>query len=135
MRSEGVIDERTRMVNVIVRVERPYDTVPPLAMGLFATVEIEGVTVPDALWLPRSVVHEGNLVWIVDGESRIRFRPVDVVRFDDDRVLVTGVEEGELVAVSPIKIVTDGIKVNYMVEGAEPPVENAPGAGTREEEQ
>ena len=123
MRSEGVLDERTRMVNVIVRVERPYDTVPPLAMGLFATVEIEGVTVPYALWLPRSAVHEGNVVWIVDGESRIRFRTVDVVRFDGDRVLITGIEEGELVAVSPVKIVTDGIKVNYKTEARERPTE------------
>ena len=123
MRSEGVLDERTRMVNVTVRVERPYDTVPPLAMGLFATVEIEGVAVPDALWLPRSGVHEGNVVWIVDGESRIRFKPVDVVRFDGDRVLVTGIEDGELIAVSPVKIVTDGIKVNYKTEARDRPTE------------
>ena len=123
MRSEGVIDERTRMIKVIVRVERPYDTVPPLAMGLFVIVEIEGVTVPDAIWLPRSTVHENDIVWIIDGESRIRFRPVDVVRFDGDRVLVTGIEDGELIAVSPVKIVTDGIKVNYKTEGRERPAE------------
>jgi RND family efflux transporter MFP subunit len=117
MRAEGVIDERTRMVNVIVRVERPYDSVPPLAMGLFVTVEIDGVTVPDAVWLPRSAVREKDVVWIVDGESRIRFRPVEVVRFDGDRALVTGIENGELVAVSTIKIITDGMKVNYQTAG------------------
>ena len=60
MRAEGVLDERTRMVNVVVRVERPYDSVPPLAMGLFVTIEIRGVEVPDAVWLPRSAVHEGG---------------------------------------------------------------------------
>jgi len=117
MRAEGVLDERTRMVNVVVRVERPYDSVPPLAMGFFVTVEIEGVEVPDALWLPRSAVHEEDIAWIVDGESRIRFRPVGIVRYDGDRVLVTGIEAGELVATSPIKIVTDGIKVNYQIAG------------------
>lgn len=116
MRADGVLDERTRMVNVIVRVERPYDSVPPLAMGLFVTVEIEGVELQDAVWLPRSAVHENDSVWIVDGESRIRFRPVEIIRYDRDRVLVTGIEKGELVATSPIKIVTDGIKVNYELE-------------------
>ena len=117
MRAEGVIDKRTRMVNVVIRVERPYDSVPPLAMGLFVTVEIEGMEVPDAVWLPRSVVHEKNIVWIVDGESRIRFRPAEIIRYDQDRVLVTGIEKGELVATSPIKIVTNGIKVNYQLAG------------------
>jgi RND family efflux transporter MFP subunit len=113
MRAEGVLDERTRMVNIITRVERPYDSVPPLAMGLFVKVEIEGIEVPDAIWLPRSAVHERDTVWIVDGESRIRFRPVDIIRYDGDRVLVTGIEGDELVAISPIQIVTEGIKVNY----------------------
>ncbi len=117
MRAEGVLDERTRMVNVVVRVERPYDSVPPLAMGLFVTIEIRGVEVPDAVWLPRSAVHESETVYIVDGESRIRFRPVEIIRYDRDSVLVTGIEKEELVAVSPIKIVTDGIKVNYQIEG------------------
>lgn len=118
MRAEGVLDERTRMINVVIRVERPYDSVPPLAMGLFVTVEIDGVEVPDAVWLPRSAVHENDIVWIVDGESRIRFRPVGIIRYDQDRVLVTGIEAGELVATSPISIVTDGIKVNYEVAGS-----------------
>ena len=117
MRAAGLIDERTRMVNVVILVERPYDSVPPLAMGLFVTVEIEGVEVPDAVWLPRSAVHEENIVWIVDGESRIRFRPVEIIRYDQDRVLLTGIEKGELVATSPIKIVTNGIKVNYQLVG------------------
>ena len=134
MRSEGVLDERTRMVNVIVRVERPYDTVPPLAMGLFAAIEIEGVTVRDALWLPRSAIHDGGVAWLIDGESRIRFRKVDVVRFDGDRALVTGIDKGELVAITSIKIVTDGIKVNYILDGAGSRPEKTPGAGADERE-
>jgi hypothetical protein len=117
MRSEGALDERTRMVNVIIRVDRPYDTVPPLAMGLFVTTEIEGVAIPDAIWLQRSAIHEDDIVWIIDDESRIRFRPVEVIRFDGDQVLVTGIEQGELVATSPAKIVTNGIKVNYQLTG------------------
>jgi RND family efflux transporter MFP subunit len=128
MRAEGVLDERTRMVNVITRVERPYDTVPPLAMGLFVKVEIEGIEVQDALWLPRSAVHENDTVWIVDSESRIRFRPVEIIRYDQDRVLVTGIENEELIATSPIQIVTEGIKVNYELPGGhEAAGEGAPG--------
>jgi RND family efflux transporter MFP subunit len=114
MRTEGRIDERTRMVNVIVRVERPYDARPPLAMGLFVRVEIEGITLPAAVWLPRSAIREGNVVYTVDSENRIRFRDVDIARYDRDEVLVrSGLDKGDLVVTSPMKIVTEGMKVIY----------------------
>ena len=104
------------MVNVIVRVKRPYDAIPPLAMGLFVTVEFSGVSVPDAIWLPRSALHENNVVWIVDSERLLQFRTVEVVRFDGDEVLVTGITDGELIAVSQLRIVTNGMKVNLQSE-------------------
>jgi len=114
MRTEGRIDARTRMVNVIVRVDRPYDERPPLAIGLFVRVEIEGVELPDAIWLPRSAIHDGDTVYIVDGEGMIRFRKVDIARYDHDEVLIrSGIADGELIVTSPMKIVTDGIKVTY----------------------
>ena len=114
MRTEGRIDARTRMVNVIVRVDRPYDERPPLAMGLFVRVEIEGVTLSDALWLPRSAIHDGDTVYIVDGEGMVRFRKVDIARYDRDEVLVrSGIDSGELIVTTPMKIVTDGMKVTH----------------------
>jgi RND family efflux transporter MFP subunit len=115
MRTEGRLDERTRMVNVIVRVERPYDEMPPLAMGLFVRVEIEGVMLPEATWLPRSAVHDGNTVYIVDSESRIRFRRIDIARYDRNDVLVSsGLDDGDLVVVSALKIVTEGMEVSMV---------------------
>jgi len=114
MRTEGRLDERTRMVNVIVRVDRPYDDRPPLAMGLFVRVEIEGIVLPGATWLPRSAIHDDDTVYTVDGEDRIRFRKVEIARYDRDDVLVrSGLDTGDLVVVSPMKIVTEGMKVTY----------------------
>jgi hypothetical protein len=119
MRTEGRLDARTRMVNVIVRVERPYDAMPPLAVGLFVRVEIEGKTLPEAIWLPRSSIREGNIVYIVDGESKIRFRQIEIARYDRDEVLVrSGLEKGDLVVISPMKIVTEGMKVKHGQPGS-----------------
>ncbi len=118
MRTEGRLDARTRMVNVIVRVERPYDTMPPLAMGLFVRVEIEGKTLPEAIWLPRGSIRDGGIVYIVDGESRIRFRQIEIARYDGDEVLVrSGIENGDLVVISQMKIVTEGMKVKHSQPG------------------
>jgi hypothetical protein len=106
------------MINVIIRVDKPYATRPPLAMGLFVAVEIEGRRLPKAAVLPRSALHEEDIVWVVDGESRLRFRKVDVARVQGDEVVVeAGLKDGERVVITPLKAVTDGMTIrNVPVE-------------------
>lgn len=113
MRAGGILDPQTRMIDVVVRVDDPYGTKPPLAMGLFATVEIEGRAIENSLLVPRTAIHEGDTVWIVDPEGRLRLRKVTIARFEGDDVMITGgVADGESIVTSSLKIVTDGMKVN-----------------------
>ena len=112
VRTEGELDERTRMINVVVRVEKPYAKKPPLAVGLFVTVDIEGRTLPKAAVIPRSALHQGDVVWVVDSDGRLHFRKVDVARVQGDEVMVQhGLENGEMVAVTTLEAVTDGMAV------------------------
>jgi RND family efflux transporter MFP subunit len=112
VRTEGKLDERTRMINVVVRVEDPYKKRPPLAVGLFVTVEIKGSMLPKAAIIPRSALHQDNMVWIVDEDGRLRFRKVDVARVQGDRALVrAGLENGEKLIITPLKAATDGMTV------------------------
>jgi RND family efflux transporter MFP subunit len=120
VRTEGKLDERTRTINVVVRVKDPYAEKPPLAVGLFVTVDIEGRTLPDAVLIPRSGLRERNLVWIVDNDNRLRFREVEVARVQGDEVLVTaGLENGERVVTTPLKVVSDGMAVRTATAGEE----------------
>ncbi len=112
VRTEGKLDERTRMINVVVRVENPYKKRPPLVVGLFVTVEIKGSILPKAAIIPRSALHQDNMVWIVDEDGRLRFRKVDVARVQGDRALVrAGLEDGEKLIITPLKAATDGMTV------------------------
>ena len=112
VRSEGKLDEQTRMIRVVVRVDRPYATKPPLVMGLFVAVEIKGHSIPDMAIIPRSALHQGNVVWVVDRDGRLHYRKVKVVRIDGEQVQIrSGLKTGEQVVVSPLKTVTDGMKV------------------------
>ncbi len=112
VRAEGKMDERTRMVRVVVRVEKPYATKPPLAVGLFVRVEIKGRNLPNLAILPRSALHQGDTVWVVDQNDRIQFRKVQVARIEGEQVQVkSGLENGERVAISPLKTVTNGMMV------------------------
>jgi RND family efflux transporter MFP subunit len=115
VRAEGKLDERTRMINVIVRVDKPYATRPPLAMGLFVTVEIEGRNLPKAAVIPRPALHEDDVVWVTDEENRLRFRKVDVARVQGDKVVLeAGLKDGERVVITPLKAVTDGMTIRHV---------------------
>ena len=112
VRAQGKLDERTRMVNVVVRVEKPYATRPPLAVGLFVAVTIEGHILPNAAVIPRSGLRQGHVVWIVDKNDRLHFKKVQLARFDGDNAIVkAGLVANEAVVISPLKAVTDGMKV------------------------
>jgi RND family efflux transporter MFP subunit len=120
VRTEGKLDERTRTINVVVRVKDPYAEKPPLAVGLFVTVDIEGRTLPDAALIPRSALRGGNVVWIVDKDNRLRFREVEVGRVQGNEALVTGgLENGERVVITPLKVVSDGMAVRTPTTGEE----------------
>ena len=117
VRAEGKLDERTRMINVVIRVNKPYETKPPLAAGLFVTVDIEGRTLENAAMLPRAALRENNVVWVVDTNGQLTFRKVSVARLTSDAVLVEGgLKNGEMVVVSPLKAVTDGMRVRFRQE-------------------
>jgi RND family efflux transporter MFP subunit len=115
MRAEGKLDERTRMVNVVVRVENPYATKPPLIAGLFATVEIKGHTLENAAVIPRSALRENNIVWVVDDSGLLIFRQVKVARLGTNQALLrSGLEDGDRVVTSGLKAVTDGMQVRIL---------------------
>jgi len=116
VRAEGKLDERTRMINVVVRAEKPYDRKPPLAAGLFVTVHIEGKILSEAALIPRAALRQDHRVWVVDKEDRLQFRNVDVARLQGDRVLIqSGLNNDEIVAISRLKVVTDGMTVRTIL--------------------
>ena len=112
VRAEGKLDEKTRMITVVVRVEKPYAMRPPLAIGLFVAVDIKGRILSEAVVVPRAALHQGNIVWVVNDEGILKFRAVKVARYQGDGILIeSGLSNGEMVVISPLKAVTDGMIV------------------------
>ncbi|MFP4531975.1 MAG: efflux RND transporter periplasmic adaptor subunit [Desulfobacterales bacterium] len=115
-RVEGKINDKTRMVNVVIRVQAPYATRPPLSVGQFTEIEIYGQTLADAALIPRAALQDANTVWAVNPEeNRMYFRNVSIARTDRRGVVVEGgLKASDLVVVSPLKGPTDGMKVRYV---------------------
>ncbi len=119
VRVEGEIDRVSRMVHVVAQVADPYGKQDgedglPLAVGMFVEARIAGRIVSDAIKVPRTALR-GSRVLIVDEESKLRFRDVDVLRLDRGyAVILGGVTRGDRVCVSTLEAVSDGMKVRTL---------------------
>lgn len=119
VRAEGKLDERTRMIRVVVRVEHPYAKKPPLTPGLFVTVDIQGKTLPHAAVIPRASLRADDIIWVVGADMRLHFRPVEIARKQGDRVILrSGLEDEDQIVISHLQAVTDGMAVR-VVSGEE----------------
>jgi RND family efflux transporter MFP subunit len=122
VRTEGEIDRASRMVHVVAQVKNPYGRTgekgkPPLAVGMYVRAEIEGYQVDDVAVLPREALRGKSRVWVVDDESRLRFREVELARATRDHIIVrSGVQQGERVCLTSLEAVTDGMRVRTVDE-------------------
>ncbi len=120
VRTEAGIDVSNNSVQAIVRVKQSStqsglgesNSEIPLPVGLFVEANILGKTVEGIYSLPREVIRSGNRVLIVDAENRLRFREVEILRLENERVLIqSGLRAGERICMSPIQAVVDGMLV------------------------
>jgi RND family efflux transporter MFP subunit len=116
VRVEGALDLKTRMVNVVVRVDDPYGrgddpSSPPLVVGLYVNAEIRGRAMTGVYALPRTALRANESVVIVKND-RIELREVEVVRAEADQIWVSsGVEVGDQVATTAMDVVVEGMLV------------------------
>ena len=124
VRTEGELDPRSRMVNVVARVPNPYARDggrPPLSVGLFVSGEILGDWIEAAIILPRTALRDGRKVFVIDAEGRLRSRPVEVLRDAGDEVVVSGgLEAGEVVCISTLEGAIEGMRVRIAGETETP---------------
>jgi RND family efflux transporter MFP subunit len=123
VRTEGEIDLRTRTLHLVARVDDPYgretERLSPLPSGLFVEAEIEGRELEGVFVLPSGAVRDEDRVYLVDAEDRLVVRPVEVVRRDRERAVIgSGLEDGDRVVVSPLRAVSEGMRLRTVEEDA-----------------
>jgi RND family efflux transporter MFP subunit len=116
-RTEGVYDERSRVLYAVARIEDPYAlhdaTAEPLRIGTFVNANIAGKEFTGIVPLPRYVLRAGNLLWIVDESMRLRSRKVTLLRTGGDLIYVSGgLDNGDLVSLSNLDNSFDSSEVH-----------------------
>ncbi len=115
-RTEGVFDERSRVLFTVARIDDPYGLRhpgrEPLRIGTFVNANIEGRELNDVVVLPRYVLRAGEYVWVVDDSMRLRNRKVSTLRTGGDKVYIdAGLDAGELVSLTNLNASFAGAEV------------------------
>lgn len=119
-RAEAALDEQTRTIDVIVRVPDPFtrNDGPPLLVGKFVEVEIDGIAPEEYFRVRRPALRPGNEVWVVDNDT-VRIVPVHVLQRSDNEVFLTGeLEADQAVIIGGIQLATEGMPVRTDAGGA-----------------
>ena len=123
-RAETALDEQSRTIDVVIRVPDPFSegqavdgdsetgAAPPLLVGQFAQVAIDGLELAEYFILPRRALRRGNEVWTIAADGRTQIVPVDVLQETDEQLYVLGdLTDGQLVIVAGITVATNGMEV------------------------
>lgn len=133
VRTEGVVDEASRVVYAVAEVDDPYGVLgvseqAELIMGTFVRAEIQGRRADNVVVLPRSVLRPDDTVLIANEQRLLEVRPVEVARSEPREVYISsGISEGEMVVTTSMDAPIPGIRLT--LSGEESPPESASGDG------
>ncbi|EMI53219.1 efflux RND transporter periplasmic adaptor subunit [Rhodopirellula sallentina] len=105
LRVREVVDSQTRQVGVVIGVTNKPKVAngrprPPVLEGSFCKVTLRGEPIGSRVVVPRMSLH-GDSVYVLDEESRLATRKVEVEFFQDGvAVLASGLSPGELIIVA-----------------------------------
>ncbi|NKI35326.1 efflux RND transporter periplasmic adaptor subunit [Wenzhouxiangella sp. XN79A] len=135
VRTEGVVDENTRLTYVVAEIEDPYALAPDsdhrsLPIGTYVEAAIPGRDSTGLIVLPTEAVHGGNQVYLADADDRLQVLTVDIVRKTTDRVYIDnriGAEDRIVTTAIPAPVPGLQLRVREP-EAAEPRLQILPAA-------
>ncbi len=123
VRTEGVVDEKSRVTYAVARIEDPYaldGSGTPLPIGTFVNARIAGAAADSVIRVPRAIVRGSDELVFVDDDNKIRIRKVRVVRGDADYIYVgDGAVPGERVIVTALETPINGTLVRVSDDEAD----------------
>jgi RND family efflux transporter MFP subunit len=124
VRTEGVVDESSRVTYAVARVRDPYKLESegePLPIGSFVSATIEGTAVADLLRVPRRALRGSDQLLFVDADNRLRIRNVRVMRADAEFAYIdAGAAAGERVVTTTMEAPINGMLVRTTADPAVP---------------
>ena len=124
VRTEGVVDEKSRVTYAVARIADPYRLHldgPPLPMGTFVSAEIDGAEVADVFRVRNAAIRGADRLLFLAEDSTVRIRSVEIIRSDSEYAYFRGPTDGERVITSALESPLDGMSVRTAAGNADKP--------------
>ena len=133
VRSEAIVDSRSRMVYLVAQVSGPYGNIQanggqPLAVGMFVEATIRCPPMADAILLPESCVTNTGEIFIVDSEGRLQPARIEIQRREREWIVALGdVPDGVTLCATHLDTFVPGMAVQIQGDVAPVLAGNDPG--------
>jgi RND family efflux transporter MFP subunit len=114
----GDLETEGRMARILVSVVDPMDLKtpgtkrPPLLIGEYIRVEIEGRELRDVVRVPRTGLRDNSRIWVAGDDGRLHIRNVDIAWRDPQTIFLrSGLREGERLIVSDLAAPVEGMVI------------------------
>ncbi len=117
IRTEGVVDETSRVVYAVAQVIDPYRVLgqshqKELKIGTFVNAEIQGRRAENVVVLPRYVLQPNQTVLVVNDQDKLEILPVVVLRAEARKVYISsGIEAGTRVITTTLDAPVPGTQL------------------------
>jgi len=113
------VQDKGLMAKLLVTVNNPLQSDPPLLVGDYAEITLKGKILEDIYKIPRSAVSDRGKIYLVDSENRLRIKEYSKMWEDEKYIYAknTFSPEWKLV-VSKIFAPSDGMKVKISDENS-----------------
>ncbi len=118
-RDLGVVDQATRMSQLVVRVNDPYSlksNLPALKFGNYVQVSFPGRTLEHIYRLPQALVNN-QTVWIMDKDSKLQPKKVEILREEGEFLLISkGISDNDSIVTTLPEYPQTGMEVKVSSE-------------------
>ncbi len=94
-----VVNQNTQSIDVIIDIIPNQNTIYD---GLYLRAEIPGESIPDAMEVDRSALHQGDKIFVVEQDSVLKVKDIDIHRMNSKTVVFNGVEAGAAMVTEPL---------------------------------
>lgn len=126
-RDLGVVDQATRMSQLVIRENDPYSLnsdEPPMKFGTYVEVSFVGKTLSNIYRLPQDLVNN-RIVWVVSDDDKLEARPVDIVREEGEYLLISkGLKNKDRVVITVPEYPTVGMEVKVVKQSSQSAEQN-----------
>jgi multidrug efflux pump subunit AcrA (membrane-fusion protein) len=102
-RVNGKVDQASQTITVVIEV-----TDQDLKEGMYLTANLDAQNIPDAVELDRSLLQNGNQIFVVENE-KLKLVEVKPIYFSDKNVVLKGLENGTVIISQAISGAYEGM--------------------------